>query len=715
MNPVKRLFNLISRDALLKHSGILIVASLISNVLSFAFGIFMIRMLEGQQGDFADLAVMLSLIGIVSRPVMAIQPLIARNTSLLFRDGNILAAWRFVLRACRHFILAGVIVLLAGLLFANPLAHFFRVSSPSLIVLSMVTIAGSFLIPVLLGALQGIQSFIWMSSIGVVSNLSRLLMGVFLVMLGFSVAGALTAQAVSVLVALVIAAIGLSPIVKSRAGTQDQLGLDYTYFMKSMCILACMTLLLMGDSVIFKRQFTSEEADLFSKIGLLARSVVYLSVPVGVALFPKVVSRGSGNAANADLLKKGIGLVMVIVLGAALFCTLFSSVIVQILMPTAPDYTARYLTVFIWAMAPLGLVDLLISYEMAHNRFRCMNPLVCAAALYYLGAYLFHDNFYQIAIVLASASTLAAFGCVMVLPWRSIRTFRDELIEPIHTAGELGKQITVLIPVYNGEDYIEECIMSILRQDHQDLQVIVRDNQSTDGTVECVKRLMDDPRVSLIQNDKNLGSFGNFNACLDSVETDSYMVLCSDDLFYKTDALSRAWKVLSENPDVSVVYSDLAYIDGDSEYVTKRCFYREGRFSNDQVARQTIIGGRNLFSFPVLIRSSARNGYYYDPALSYMGDVDFSIKLAHSGNSWHLPDMLIGNRYHGSNISVEKMYLTSEQLFFIADRFSIHLSAFDKIQAKLLHTLVILQKRVFFWYLAQRSKRGVTARDARNK
>ena len=64
--------------------------------------------------------------------------------------------------------------------------------------------------------------------------------------------------------------------------------------------------------------------------------------------------------------------------------------------------------------------------------------------------------------------------------------------------------VTVFIPVYNCEDYINECLDSILNQTYRNIEVLLVDDGSTDRSVEKIKAYSD-PRIRLIRNERNMG------------------------------------------------------------------------------------------------------------------------------------------------------------------------------------------------------------------
>lgn len=69
------------------------------------------------------------------------------------------------------------------------------------------------------------------------------------------------------------------------------------------------------------------------------------------------------------------------------------------------------------------------------------------------------------------------------------------------------EKISIVIPCYNVEKYVEKCIKSIMNQTYSDLEVIVIDDKSTDGTYDVLLKLKKEynDRFILLQNEKNGG------------------------------------------------------------------------------------------------------------------------------------------------------------------------------------------------------------------
>ena len=98
-------------------------------------------------------------------------------------------------------------------------------------------------------------------------------------------------------------------------------------------------------------------------------------------------------------------------------------------------------------------------------------------------------------------------------------------------------KISIIVPVYNGEKYFAECIQSILDQSFTDIEVIVINDGSTDGSLPLIKgSAQNDSRVVVI-NQKNKGVSAARNAGLSKARGDYIMFVDADDYIARKDAL----------------------------------------------------------------------------------------------------------------------------------------------------------------------------------
>jgi glycosyltransferase involved in cell wall biosynthesis len=124
--------------------------------------------------------------------------------------------------------------------------------------------------------------------------------------------------------------------------------------------------------------------------------------------------------------------------------------------------------------------------------------------------------------------------------------------------------VSVCMPLYNTERFVAEAITGVLKQTHRNLELIICDNCSTDGSLAIVEELARrDSRVRLVRNRRNLGYAGNLHKVLLLARGDLMMVHCADDLAVPT-ALERLVGLFSLAPSAPghiIAISDYYFSD----------------------------------------------------------------------------------------------------------------------------------------------------------
>lgn len=128
--------------------------------------------------------------------------------------------------------------------------------------------------------------------------------------------------------------------------------------------------------------------------------------------------------------------------------------------------------------------------------------------------------------------------------------------------------VTVLIPSYRHEDYVEETLRSVCAQTHRAIAIRVVDDRSPDATV-ARARSVDDPRVSVQVNEQNLGLGNSVLQALDSIRTPFVALLNSDDMFHP-QRIEKCLDALQANPSSQLVATGLALIDANGKRLTHR-------------------------------------------------------------------------------------------------------------------------------------------------
>lgn len=121
-------------------------------------------------------------------------------------------------------------------------------------------------------------------------------------------------------------------------------------------------------------------------------------------------------------------------------------------------------------------------------------------------------------------------------------------------------RVSILVPVYNRENFLAECVQSALAQTFSDLEVIVVDNASVDGTWGvCQSLAATDSRVHIFRNDTNVGPVRNWLRCVEEASGDYVKFLFSDDLMFP-EFLKETVSRLDDN---SVAFVSTAAVIGE--------------------------------------------------------------------------------------------------------------------------------------------------------
>jgi glycosyltransferase involved in cell wall biosynthesis len=195
--------------------------------------------------------------------------------------------------------------------------------------------------------------------------------------------------------------------------------------------------------------------------------------------------------------------------------------------------------------------------------------------------------------------------------------------------------IAILIPVFNGQQFIVKAIESALVQASAN-EIIVVDNCSTDETWSLVNQFQDE-RLSVFRNERNLGLFGNFNACLEKTNADIVVFLCADDKL-SPDAVSYARQYFSQFPEVAVLNTRGVARDADGHEVKQLGniapvgVYRSAEIPF-RLFRYLLSTGRNVFNFPagVYLQKRLFPRLRFDLRYEKCGDIDFYFRALRSG------------------------------------------------------------------------------------
>jgi len=128
--------------------------------------------------------------------------------------------------------------------------------------------------------------------------------------------------------------------------------------------------------------------------------------------------------------------------------------------------------------------------------------------------------------------------------------------------------VSVVIPAYNAEKYIEKTVRSVLKQTYTNFEVVIVDDCSTDGTFAIIQALAkEDARIKCYQNEKNSGVSITRNHAIERAKGNYVALLDADDLWMETK-LEKQVK-LAQETNAQIVYCSYAFVDENDKEILR--------------------------------------------------------------------------------------------------------------------------------------------------
>ncbi len=217
-------------------------------------------------------------------------------------------------------------------------------------------------------------------------------------------------------------------------------------------------------------------------------------------------------------------------------------------------------------------------------------------------------------------------------------------------------KISVITAVYNNRETISAALDSALRQSGVDIDLVVIDGGSTDGTLEVLRSYAD--RLDVLVSEPDRGIYDALNKGIQRASGEVVGFLHSDDLFAGAGVLSRVAAAFAD-PEVGAVYGDLVYVRKDNPDQVVR-YWRAGVFSRRRLRwgwmppHPTLYVRRHVYEQHGLFDTSFRIAADYDFILRTLGQAGVGVR--------YIPEVLVKMRVGGaSNRSLRNILRKSSE------------------------------------------------------
>jgi glycosyltransferase involved in cell wall biosynthesis len=210
-------------------------------------------------------------------------------------------------------------------------------------------------------------------------------------------------------------------------------------------------------------------------------------------------------------------------------------------------------------------------------------------------------------------------------------------------------RVTLITATYNSERHLADAIDSILKQTHPDIEHIIVDGKSTDGTVAIIRRY--ENRIARWLSETDRGMYDAINKGMQMATGEIIGILNSDDILASDDVVASIARTFEEK-NIDSLYGDLEYVDAEDTNKIYRIWkgkpYRRSLFHSGWMpAHPTFYFKRSLLD---------TCGYYENHYFS-AADYEFMARylFKHRVSSYYLPKLIVKMRLGGqSNSSLYK-------------------------------------------------------------
>jgi glycosyltransferase involved in cell wall biosynthesis len=175
--------------------------------------------------------------------------------------------------------------------------------------------------------------------------------------------------------------------------------------------------------------------------------------------------------------------------------------------------------------------------------------------------------------------------------------------------------VSIITPSYNQAHFIQETIESVLAQDYPNIEYIIVDGSSTDGSVEIIQKYS--KKLAWWVSEQDKGHADALNKGFSHAKGEILAWLNSDDT-YSPHAVSEAVEFLVAHPDVSLVYANANLIDENGAYL--------GRFLSKQTNYDSMLRGS--------VHIPQATTFFWAKYWQQVGPLDLSLKFSFDYDLW---------------------------------------------------------------------------------
>lgn len=217
--------------------------------------------------------------------------------------------------------------------------------------------------------------------------------------------------------------------------------------------------------------------------------------------------------------------------------------------------------------------------------------------------------------------------------------------------------VSIVTPSFNQAQFLEQTILSVLNQDYPNIEYLVVDGGSTDGSVEIIQRYSD--RLDWWVSEKDRGQADGINKGLARARGKYVAWLNSDD-FFLPGAVRQAVALLEQHPELAFVHGDLQVVDENGKVINVLTY---GDWGVRGLMAFKIIGQPAVF----MRRSALEQAGLLDLSYHFLLDHQLWLRLALQGGTLYQPTLWAGEHVHAASKNTAQAAQFGQEAFRIVE------------------------------------------------
>lgn len=399
---MRKTIEFLANHPLFSSSLIMILGSNMTNFINYLYHFIIIRLLT--PANYGELATLIALLGFIGLIPGSLSLVIVKYVSSAKSRNEIqkLVHW------LNHKVLIlGLIIFTALILSSSTISRFIKIENQYLVIL--IGISFIFVLPTTLNrsVLQGLLRFKHIIVSILLENTTKLLLGVLLVYIGYSVGGAILGLVLAIIIGWIITRFFIRDYYIETGGAVNIKPL----LLFSIPVLAqsfSLTSLYSTDLMLVKHFFSAHDAGLYAAISKMGQIIFFGTGPIGVVMFPLISKRQSQGKSYHEIFFYSLVLTAVLSLAILLFYYIAPDFAINLFLGASYLEARNLLFVMGVFMSLFAVSSLFVSFNLSIGKSKVVMLPILAAIMQSICIFLFHDR-------LNTVITVSILICIVML------------------------------------------------------------------------------------------------------------------------------------------------------------------------------------------------------------------------------------------------------------------------------------------------------------